>query len=173
MNQFRLLQQINVTSAIYMARQFISNGFVAVRAEIDPDNERMAEMVDFLAKPRRLTPAYPVAQLPPIGDICSLVVFSQEMGIMPTLEDAIFINTEFYELVCRQSYQDAAKDATLSYFSSRHNYGGGTGVVPVISIYDYDGDLIGFVAGMHIHYDDRPTILKALKVAFGAESESQ
>ena len=170
MTQQTIFGQVLVTNHLYTGAGFISNGYVAVQLDhCEFDNTRMAARVQsFLSLTNKPPVARFVAELPPMGDLPHTLVFNPGAPGDLDVDRLIFINASFYELIT-DSPQHITYEIEAGQLSFRgHWQETESGLISMLAMYDVDGDLLGFCAGLYIDaYRDR--VQAALKAAVGLE----
>lgn len=165
MSQLTLFDYITRAPACYLAAGYISNGYVGIRSETDLDNPRMVELIKQFLSPGGLAEARPIMYLRSINNLPAAVAFWVAVDLpAPPLADLssfCFINHDLYRLITGVSLWVSPHDQYFTYrFLCQKSRNGDS--VPAIGVYDVDGDLLGFCAGLRVLARDEPLILAEL-----------
>jgi hypothetical protein len=159
---------------LYTADGFVSNGHVVVRlvANYEFNNTRMAEAV-FRYRSASLPPvARFVAKLPPIGDLPYSLVFAPADINDDDIDRFIFINADFYKLITGGSTRYITQTIETGQLVVRGRWEETkteAKLIPMLAMYDFDGDLLGFCAGLDVD-DYRDEVRAALLAIFATEA---
>ncbi|GIK36598.1 MAG: hypothetical protein BroJett011_04310 [Chloroflexota bacterium] len=173
MSQQSLFNLIAKGGHFFAAKGFVSNGFVAKRVnDWHCDHEGLALMVHRYADQDRnqhwLVPAHVLAELPPINEFPRSLVFASNEAKPPyDLDQLFFVNADPYELIVGGPYLDSEEGPFVTYRCYRAEASNGS-PIPIVTFYDVDGDLIGFVAGLWIE-ERRQEIQAALDAALASK----